>query len=109
MPEIISLNAGAFPTLAEIEAVLGPITVHRLPIPADCIDGFLGAYWRRPAAYLDPGVRKGISSFALIDDVDAKLRTLERDLASGAWMERHADLVTRDVLDIGYRIVIAQR
>ena len=36
-----------------------------LPVPADCTDGFFAAYWRRPEAYLDPGVRATISTFAL--------------------------------------------
>jgi hypothetical protein len=30
-------------------------------IPWDCADGFFEAYWRRPEAYLDENVRRGIS------------------------------------------------
>ena len=37
-----------------------------MPIPHDCRDGFLMAYWRRPEAYLDPAVRANISVFALL-------------------------------------------
>ena len=37
-----------------------------VPIADDCTDGFLCAYWRRPLAYLDPGVRSNISSLALL-------------------------------------------
>ena len=29
-------------------------------VPHDCVDGFLGAFWRRPEAYLDPAVRAGV-------------------------------------------------
>jgi hypothetical protein len=32
---------------------------------------------------------------------------LERDLASGAWHERHADLLDRDSVDLGYRLLVA--
>ena len=35
-----------------------------VPIPHDCVDGLLGAYWRRPEAYLNAEIRSGISSFA---------------------------------------------
>ncbi len=35
-----------------------------VPIPWDCADGFFEAYWRRPEAYLDESVRRGISGWA---------------------------------------------
>ncbi len=35
-------------------------------IPGDCADGFYHAYWRRPAAYLDERVRRGISIWARV-------------------------------------------
>jgi hypothetical protein len=34
-------------------------SAHVVPIPADCVDGFTGAFWRRPHAYLDPSVIGG--------------------------------------------------
>src|SRR5205085_2404065 len=49
---------------------LWPARVERLPVPADCTDGFCGAYWRRPAAYLRPEVRNGISGFSQIGGRD---------------------------------------
>lgn len=30
-------------------------------VPWDCADGFFYAFWRRPEAYLDDHVRRGIS------------------------------------------------
>ena len=48
-------------TLATVLAHLGPANTESLPIPADCTDGFFGAYWRRPHAYLDSIVRGAIS------------------------------------------------
>ena len=38
----------------ELRAVLGDLVLVPIPIPHDCRDGFYGAFWRRPAAYLDP-------------------------------------------------------
>jgi len=69
----------------------------------------LGSYWRRPRAYLDPAIRGGMSSFSLIPDATVGLARLDRDLESGAWTESHADLLETDALDIGYRILIANR
>jgi SAM-dependent methyltransferase len=105
-PEIVALDRPIFPALDELRRLLGPIEVRPVPIPHDCTDGFLGAYWRRPAAYLDPGVRGAISTFAKLPDVEAGLGRLRADLADGTWARRHADLLDRTELDLGYRLVI---
>ena len=83
------------------------VSVQPVLVPADCTDGFLGAYWRRPEAYLRPEVRAAISSLALIDqdEVRAAMRRLAADLASGRWQDRHGHLLSHDELDLGYRIV----
>ena len=80
-----------------------------MPIPADCRDGFLLAYWRRPEAFLDPAVRANISVFALMDDAEeaALVARLAADLESGAWAERNADILELDALDVGCRILVA--
>lgn len=52
------------PALSEFERILGELSVEVIPIPHDCCDGFLGAYWRRPQAYLDWQVRSASSTFA---------------------------------------------
>ena len=36
-------------------------------------------------------------------------RWMRADLASGAWHRRHADLLERDSVDYGYRLLIAGR
>ncbi len=116
MQDYIPANADwdrrRFPSLRDVLAGLGSATVELrvLPVPHDCSDGFLGAYWRRPAAYLDPTVRAAISNLAHPDapPVDEGLARLADDLASGAWHERYADLLALDELDLGYRLVIAE-
>ena len=74
------------------------------------VDGVLGAYWRRPEAYLDPAVRANCSGLALADPavIARGVAALAADLESGAWHERHADLLTRDSLDLGYRLVVSE-
>ncbi len=107
-PEIASLDREIFPTLAEIRDCLGSVDVRPVPVPHDCTDGFLGAYWRRPEKYLDPGVRQAMSSFAYIPDAVDRLQQLRRDLQSGAWHDGHRDVLERTELDLGYRLVIGE-
>jgi SAM-dependent methyltransferase len=109
LPEMLALDLPRFPPLAELARVLGPADVRPVPIPADCGDGFLGAFWRRPEAYLDPAVRQAISSFGQIDPAASArgVARLAADLASGAWEARHGALRHREALDLGYRLVVA--
>ena len=44
------------------------VRIEHLPTPADCRDGFFEAYWRRPEAALDPGVRASQSLWALLSE-----------------------------------------
>lgn len=103
-PELAQLDRRIMPKLSELERQLGPFYATPLPIPHDCIDGFLGAYWRRPEIYLDDDARKSMSSFAKID-AQAGLKRLTDDLASGVWRERYGGLLSLDALDVGYRLL----
>jgi SAM-dependent methyltransferase len=96
-------------TLDAICAALDVTAIVPVPVPWDCIDGFFGAYWRRPEMYLDPDARAAISALSLLDEeyVDRAVNQLSRDLADGTWHARHADLLALDELDLGYRLVIA--
>jgi SAM-dependent methyltransferase len=110
-PEMLDLDRPRFPTMATLHRWLGPVRVTPVPVPHDCRDGFLGAFWRRPEAYLDPAVRGGISSFAQIrpERVERGLRRLAEDLRSGRWEAAHGALRRRESLDLGYRLVVAER
>jgi SAM-dependent methyltransferase len=107
-PDLIEFDRRIFPEPAELEAALGRVEVSVVPIPHDCVDGFLGAYWRRPAAYLDEGVRAGISTFARIGDISAGIERLRADLESGQWAVRNAELLRVEELDVGYRLVVGR-
>jgi len=108
-PDLIEFDRRIFPPLSELEGVLGPTEVSAVPVPHDCADGFLGAYWRRPAAYLDEGVRAGISTFSRIGDIAPRLERLRADLESGRWATRNAGLLGLEELDLGYRLVVGRR
>jgi hypothetical protein len=59
--DVLQADRESFPTLLQIGRELGAMTVCNVPVPHDCSDGFLGAYWRRPEAYLSDGVRAAIT------------------------------------------------
>ena len=109
VPEVWALDRPIFPTVDELRSMLGPIEVEPLPVPHDCIDGFLGAYWRRPASYLDAGVRGAMSTFSKIADAETGLAQLRRDLDDGSWLRRNHALLERTELDLGYRLVVHAR
>jgi hypothetical protein len=91
--------------MANYEKWLGSVEVSAVPIPHNCVDGFLAGYWRRPAAYLDERVRAAMSSFWALGDVSEGLAKLEADLKSGAWEQRYSSLLDLGELDCGYRLV----
>ncbi len=108
-PGFMEEDRRRFPPVAAYETAFAPgtrVEILPVPVPRDCMDGFLGAYWARPAAYLDPAVRAGISSFAA-PGVEPGLEKLRADLASGGWQARYGGLLDADALDLGYRIVVA--
>jgi SAM-dependent methyltransferase len=106
-PAIAAIDRHILPSIEEFRRTLGDVEVRPLPVPHDCIDGFLGAYWRRPHAYLDPGVRSAISTFAKLSDVESGLAHLRGDLADGTWDRRYGHLLRQSEIDLGYRLVIA--
>ena len=104
-PALVTLDEGQMPQMANYEKWLGSVEVSAVPIPHNCIDGFLAGYWRRPAAYLDERVRAAMSSFWALGDVSEGLAKLEADLKSGAWEQRYSSLLDLEELDCGYRLV----
>jgi SAM-dependent methyltransferase len=96
--------------IRDIVAELGHCQILEVPIAHDCQDGFHGSFWRRPHAYLDAGIRSGISSYALMqaEDLEEGLQRLAADLDSGAWEARHRALLGLEELDLGYRLIVAE-
>ncbi len=108
LPELAALDEKQMPTISDYERWLGFAQITPVMVPHDCSDGFLYAYWRRPAAYLDAHVRSGSSSFwAIGNAAEAGLQDLRRDLETGEWERRYAKLLDLDEYDAGYRLVIA--
>jgi SAM-dependent methyltransferase len=106
LPEFADLLVGR-PSLAEL-ARTADARVEPVLIPWDCADGFYEAYWRRPEAYLDEHVRRGISIWARVgpEAEQRAVRSLREDLASGQWADRNRDLITLDAADLGLRLLV---
>ncbi|UKY54782.1 hypothetical protein [Streptomyces inhibens] len=109
LPEIRELEYARFTPLSEVVDALDAHTVLPFPIPYDFSDGFWIAYWRRPEFYLDPVVRQACSAFAQLPPsvVEPAMAKLRAALDSGAWRRRHADLLDKESVDYGYRLLIA--
>lgn len=108
LPALAALDDAQMPAMTDYEKWLGPVEISAVPIPHDCTDGFLCAYWRRPAAYLDPRIRAAMSSFWKIGDSSEGLKRLSDDLETGAWARRYSRLLDVDAYDCGYRLVTAK-
>lgn len=78
-------------------------------IPWDGPDGYFYAYWRRPDAYLDDHVRRGIAVWARVgpDADQSAVPSLRPDLASGRWSERTRNLVALDAAELAARLLVA--
>ncbi len=113
-PTVWQESYRVFPPLDELAADLAEQTgwqVSSRPflLPPDLVDMFAAAGWQRPALYLDPTVRAGMSAFALADQtaINQGVATLERDLQSGTWDHNHGSIRAYTAFDAGYRLVIA--
>ena len=107
-PEILEIDRPLFPAITDFEHAFGGVTAGTVWIPHDCSDGFLGAYWRRPAAYLDARVRGAISTFSKLSDVGPGLGRLSADLDSGEWRRKYGKLLESTEIDVGYRLIVAR-
>ncbi len=109
LPEVLAHTLRCRPSADVIAESIGATTCIALPAFSDLGDGVLGAHWSRPEAYLDPTVRANNSGTALADPaaVARGVARLEVDLATGAWQERHADLLDQDAIDLGYRLLVS--
>jgi SAM-dependent methyltransferase len=105
LPEVAASRVGLATQLARaIDARMEPVLV-----PWDCVDGFFEAYWRRPEAYLDESVRRGVSVWASVgpEAEQRAVRSLREDLASGRWAVRNRDLLGLDAAELGLRLLVA--
>jgi hypothetical protein len=106
IPQLIDYERVRCPPVDELAEAMGGARVEPVPIPRDCRDGLLAAFYARPERYLDPIVRAGMSPFATLE-AHAGLKRLADDLDSGAWEERHGHVRELSELEAGYRLFVA--
>ena len=108
LPEILGMEQARAISIEGIVECFDESRVDAVPVPWDCIDGFQGAYWRRPQMYLAPEVQACMSTLAQLpaDVVSRAMRKLESELQDGTWQQRNGHLLRLDELDLGYRLII---
>ncbi|OBF60683.1 MerR family transcriptional regulator [Mycobacterium sp. 852002-51971_SCH5477799-a] len=109
LPDAARINKALYVPIERLVELLGGAQVRTVPVPHDCTDGFGAAFWRRPEAYLDATVRAGISMLAYADGgaLAEGLGRLAADLRSGRWQQQHAELLEKQQLDAGYRLLVS--
>jgi len=107
-PQLVELDADQMPPLEFYSQHLGAIEIRTVPVPHDCSDGFLYAFWRRPHAYLDPAICRGSSSFWRIEGLARGQERLRADLESGKWQSDNSAILSAESCDMGYRLVVAE-
>jgi SAM-dependent methyltransferase len=94
-PELMEAERLRYPSIDHIRDVLGGASeVAPVPVPIDCVDGFTEAFYARPEAFLEPGVRQSQSAWGFVEPavVDRFTAHLESDLASGTWDRNYGSL-----------------
>jgi Methyltransferase domain len=110
-PELAEIERRRFPTIEKIRAALGETEVRPVPVPLDCTDGFAESFYGHPESFLEPGVRRAQSGWGFLEagSEERIVRTLSRDLETGAWDRRHGALRARATFDGAVRIVLGRR
>jgi SAM-dependent methyltransferase len=108
LPEATALPSYLVLPPEVVAETIGAERIEPVMIPADCVDGFNWAFWRRPGEYLDPEVRACMSGLALLPDdlVARRMDQLRADIADGTWHERNGDLMEDPAIDGGLRLVV---
>lgn len=111
VPDVLASERRRFPPLELITTGLaGSCEVTPVPIPRDCVDGFIEAFYGRPEALLDPAVRAAQSAWAFADPVSVErgLDRLRTDLGTGEWDLRHGALRTQARYDGSVCLVVTR-
>lgn len=110
-PEIIASESARCPEIRRIEQALGGRTrVETIPIPHDCVDGFVEAYYARPEALLDPAVRRSQSAWTFVSPEvqERSADALARDLRTGQWDRRFGELRTLPAYEGSLRLIVSE-
>lgn len=87
------------------------VRVEPVPVPLDCTDGFVEAYYGRPERFLDETVTRAQSGWGFTPrgTVDRFRAALGRDLASGAWDRAHGHWRAQPTFAGALRLIVSER
>ena len=109
-PELIEVEKLRYPTIDFVTRALGGESeIKKIPVPFDCVDGFQEAFYGRPEAFLDPGVRKAQSAWGFLPGGKEEeiVKRLKNDLDSGEWDKRYGHLRKQAEFTCALRLIIA--
>jgi SAM-dependent methyltransferase len=110
-PEVIATERRRFPAIDDLRQKLGGADdAVTIPIPIDCVDGFMEAYYARPEAFLDPAVRRSQSAWTFLTEEDQGrcVEALGRDLESGAWDAQYGEWRSRPTFEGSLRMIVSR-
>lgn len=109
-PELVHAEVRRFPAIDDLVTVLGgQVRVDTVPIPLECTDGIIEAFYGRPEMFLRSEVRRAQSGWGFVgDDVEERaVAALGSDLADGTWDSRHGHLRAHPTFTGSLRLVVA--
>jgi SAM-dependent methyltransferase len=111
-PDVFDNNLLRFQPLQDLVVRLRRVSGRRirispLHIPHDFVDLFCGAAWSRPQACFYPTFRSCWSSLTSVSrrSVEDALRRLANDLETGEFGGRYPDLLRKQEMDLGVRVL----
>ncbi|MFA6046408.1 MAG: methyltransferase domain-containing protein [Phycisphaerales bacterium] len=86
------------------------VRISTVPVPIDCSDGFVEAYYGRPERYLDESVTRAQSGWGFTPPgtLDRFRAALGGDLASGEWDRKHRHWRTQPSFEGALRLLVSE-
>ena len=114
VPELIAPERSRYIAMDELRQILEPpgrsVQITNVPVPEDCTDGIIEAFYARPERFLDASVRRSQSCWSFVEkSVEQRfVRQLRADLKSGSWDERFGALRMKASYDGSLRLVVSR-
>ena len=109
-PQLIAAEKNRFPTMAQLADMLGgTYKVEAVRIPLLCTDGFTEAFYGRPEAFLEEGIRRAQSCWSFLQEglEEEFVSRFATVLASGKWDEKWSHLRKQSHAIYSLRLVAA--
>jgi SAM-dependent methyltransferase len=109
-PEMVEVDRVRLPEISFIKETLGgTCSVHPVPVPINCIDGFNEAFYAKPEAFLNESIRRSQSfwDFLPAEIEERAVKHLARDIESGLWEEKYGHLKNEPEFHGALRLVVS--